>query len=238
MNLTYHRTVRHKLKLKLVYFKMRALAEAPQMLMRCYNIDYDYLMSWEHFGDVWPNVKPTLAFKQLPMLEVNVTQQICQSVAILQYLETVAGITLDDPIKAAQSAAILQSAQELFAPLNPAVNFAVGDDFNSKKEAMRPILYGRFSDLDDCLQVYEGKYFIDDTPRAAEFAAYHHLNLSKLLDETLIAQFPRLQTFLYDMEKMPELTHYLNKRPQLIDVGEEPKLIINGKAHPTGVTQT
>ena len=226
------------MKLKLVYFKMRALAEAPQMLMRCHDIDYDYLMSWEYFGDVWPNVKPTLAFKQLPMLEVNEKQQICQSVAILQYLETVADITLSDPIKAAQSAAILQSSQELFAPLNPTVNFAVGDVFNSKKEAMRPNLSSRFSDLAKCLEVYEGKYFIDDTPRAAEFAAYHHLNLSKLLDETLIAEFPRLETFLYDMEKMPELTHYLNKRPQLIGVGEEPKLIINGKAHPTGVTQT
>ena len=226
------------MKLKLVYFKMRALAEAPQMLMRCHNIEYDYLMSWEHFGDVWPNVKPTLAFKQLPMLEVNGTQQICQSVAILQYLETVAGITLHDPVKAAQSAAILQSAQELFAPLNPTVNFAVGDDFNSKKEAMRPILSSRFSDFNNCLQVYEGKYFIDDTPRAAEFAAYHHLDLSKLLDETLITEFPRLQTFLCDMEEIPELTHYLGERPQLIDVGEEPKLIINGIAHPTGVTQT
>jgi glutathione S-transferase len=225
------------MKLKLVYFKMRALAEAPQMLMRCHNIEYDYLMSWEHFGDVWPNVKPTLTFKQLPMLEVNGTQQICQSVAILQYLETVAGITLHDPVKAAQSGAILQSAQELFAPLNPTVNFAVGDDFNSKKEAMRPILTSRFSDLDNCLQVYEGKYFLDDTPRAAEFAAYHHLNLSKLLDETLIAEFPRLQTFLHDMEEISELANYLDKRPQLIDVGEAPKLIINGKAHPTGVTQ-
>lgn len=226
------------MKLKLVYFKMRALAEAPQMLMRCHNIEYDYLMSWEHFGDVWPNVKPTLTFKQLPMLEVNGTQQICQSVAILQYLETVAGITLKEPIKAAQSAAILQSAQELFAPLNPTVNFAVGDDFNSKKEAMRPNLSRRFSDLNNCLEVYEGQYFIDDTPRAAEFAAYHHLNLSQLLDETLIVEFPRLQKFLSDMEAIPELAHYLGERPQLIDVGEEPKLIINGIAHPTGVTQT
>lgn len=217
---------------------MRALAEAPQMLMRCQDIGYDYLMSWEFFGDIWPNVKPTLAFKQLPMLEVNGRQQICQSVAILQYLETVAEITLADPIKAAQSAAILQSSQELFAPLNPTVNFAVGDDFNSKKEAMRPNLYSRFSDLTNCLEIYQGKYFIDNTPRAAEFAAYHHLNLSKLLDETLIEEFPRLEKFLFDMEGIPELTNYLDERPQLIDVGEEPKLIINGEAHPTGVMQT
>ena len=38
--------------LKLIYFKMRALAEAPLMLMHCHNIEHEYLMSWEHFEDV------------------------------------------------------------------------------------------------------------------------------------------------------------------------------------------
>ena len=108
------------------------------------------------------------------MLEVNGKQQICQSVAILQYLETVAGIPLTDSIKSGQATAILQSSQELFAPLNPTINFAVGDEFTSKKDAIRPNLLGRFSDLSRCLEEYEGKYFIDDTTRAAEFAAYHH----------------------------------------------------------------
>ena len=217
---------------------MRALAEAPQMLMRCHNISYNYLMSWEHFDDVWPNVKPTLSFRQLPMLEVDGSHQICQSIAILLYLETLAGISITDPIKSAKASAILQSAQELFAPLNPTVNFAVGDDFISKRDAMRPSLAARFSDLTKCLDEYEGKYFIDDTPRAAEFAAYHHLNLSQLLDKTLLAEFPRLERFISDMEKMPKLMGYLNYRPQLIDVGTEPKLIIDGNPYPTGTMQT
>ena len=42
--------------IKLIYFKIRALAEAPQMLMRCYDIDYEYVMSWDHFDDQWSNV--------------------------------------------------------------------------------------------------------------------------------------------------------------------------------------
>lgn len=224
--------------LKLVYFKMRALAEAPQMLMRCNNINYEYVMSWDHFGEEWPKVKPSLAFKQLPMLEVDGKHQICQSVAILQYIENLAGLSIDDPVKSAQAAAILQSAQELFAPLNPAVNFAVGDDFNVKRDAMRPNLAARFSDLAGCLDVYDGKYFIDDTPRAAEFAAYHQLNLSTCLDETLLAEFPRLEKFVADMEAIPEMAKYLETRPALIDVAQAPKLVIDGKAHPTGTMQT
>ena len=38
--------------LALIYFKMRALAEAPLILMHCHNIEHEYLMSWEHFEDV------------------------------------------------------------------------------------------------------------------------------------------------------------------------------------------
>ena len=44
--------------LKLIYFKMRALAEAPQMLMYYAGIDYEYLMSWDYFGDDWEMLSP------------------------------------------------------------------------------------------------------------------------------------------------------------------------------------
>ena len=142
--------------LKLIYFKMRALAEAPQMLMHCYQVDYQYIMSWDHFDDHWSNVKPRIPFKQLPILELDDGTQIGQSIAILNYIESIAGIEIADPVKSAEASSILQSAQELFAPLNPTVNFAVGDDFESKRLAMRPDLESRFSDLERYLNKYEG----------------------------------------------------------------------------------
>ena len=224
--------------LKLIYFKMRALAEAPQMLMRCYNVDYEYVMSWDHFDDDWSNVKPHIPFKQLPILELDDGTQIGQSIAILNYIESVAGIEIADPVKSAEASSILQSAQELFAPLNPAVNFAVGDDFESKRLAMGPDLESRFSDLERYLNKYEGKYFIDDTPRAAEFALFHHLDLSKKLDPDLLPNFPRLLQFIADIESIAAILEYLQTRPELVNVGVEPNLIINGTAHPTGLQKT
>tara|TARA_B110000008_G_scaffold192508_1_gene191206 strand:+ start:363 stop:1115 length:753 start_codon:yes stop_codon:yes gene_type:complete len=226
------------MSLKLVYFKMRALAEAPQMLMKCNHIDYDYVMSWEHFDDTWPNVKPKLAFKQLPMLEVNGQHEICQSVAILNFLEDRAGLVIKDPIAAAKADAILQSAQELFAPLNPTVNFAVDNDFKAKRDAMRPALSTRFQELQNCLIENDAKFFTDNTARAAEFATFHHLDLSKKLDPTLIKEFSRLEEFISDMTELPKMQEYLKDRPELIDVGEKPQLVIDGTAHPTGVQKT
>ena len=195
-------------------------------------------MSWDHFDDEWSNVKPKLAFKQLPMMEVEDGTQICQSIAILQYIENLGGLKISDPVKAAEATAVLQSAQELFAPLNPTVNFAVGQDFNNKRDSMRVNLESRFSDLARYLDKHEGRYFIDDTPRAAEFACFHNLDLSKELDPEILKKFPRLIKFVKDIEDIDTVSKYLKNRPELVGVGTEPKLVINGTEHPTGVNKT
>ena len=39
--------------LTLVYFKMRALAEAPQMMLRHRDHPYRYVMGWDYFGKPW-----------------------------------------------------------------------------------------------------------------------------------------------------------------------------------------
>ena len=224
--------------LKLVYFKMRALAEAPQLLLNYCKINYEYIMSWDHFDDEWSNVKPKLAFRQLPMMEVEDGTQICQSIAILQYIENLGGLKISDPLMAAEAMAVLQSAQELFVPLNPTVNFAVGQDFSNKRDSMRIYLESRFSDLARYLDKHEGRYFIDDTPRAAEFACFHHLDLSRELDPEILKKFPRLIKFVKDIEDIDAVSTYLKNRPELVGVGTEPKLVINGTEHPTGVMKT
>ena len=217
---------------------MRALAEAPQLLLNYCGINYEYIMSWDHFDDEWSNIKPKLAFKQLPMMEVEDGTQICQSIAILHYIESLGGLKISDPLMAAEAMAVLQSSQELFAPLNPTVNFAVGQDFKNKRDTMKANLESRFSDLARYLDKHEGRYFIDDTPRAAEFACFHHLDLSRELDPEILEKFPRLIKFVKDIEDIDIVSKYLKNRPKLVGVGIEPKLVINGTAHPTGVNKT
>ena len=224
--------------LKLIYFKMRALAEAPQMLMHYAGIDYEYLMSWDYFGDDWENVKSQVPFKQLPILIVNDKHQIAQSISIMRYIEKISRLELDDPIASAKADAILQSAQELFAPLNPTVNFAVGMDFDSKRESMKPVLLSRYEDLERALIASGKKFFIDDVPRACEFATFHHLDISKRIASEILEQFTRLQQFMLDIKEIESVAIYLDARPDLIDVKVAPKLVIDGVAHPTGTQKT
>ena len=227
-----------KHKLELIYFKMRALAEAPRLLLNYTEIEYEDIMSWDYYGKEWSEVKSKVPFKQLPMLVVDQKHEICQSIAILTFVEKIAGINISDSIQNAKANAVMQSAQELFMPLNPTINFSVGDRFKKKREDMMPFLNSRFEDLDRALKDNDKKFYVDDKPHACDFAVYHHLDLSKLLDPELINKFPRLEKFIEDIESIETVKSYLNSRPQLIDVGVEPKLVIDGVAHPTGVKKT
>ena len=217
---------------------MRALAEAPRMLFHYTGIEYEDLMSWDYYDKEWSEVKPNIPFKQLPMLIIDKKHKLCQSMAIMTFIENLAGINIIDPILNAKANAIMQSSQELFMPLNPTVNFAKGEKFIKKKDDMMPFLLSRFEDLEKVLKENNKKFFIFDEPRACDFVTFHHLDLSKLLDPTIIKKFPRLDKFLEDVMLINSVKSYLDKRPKLIDVSIEPKLIIDGVPHPTGVKKT
>ena len=62
---------------------MRALAEAPRLLLHYTELEYDYIMSWDYYGKDWAEAKQKVPFKQLPMLVVDQKHEICQSIAIL-----------------------------------------------------------------------------------------------------------------------------------------------------------
>ena len=217
---------------------MRALAEAPRLLFHYTNIEYEDLMSWEYYDKEWSDVKPNIPFKQLPILVVDKKHTICQSMAIMTFIENLAGINITDPILNAKANAIMQSAQELFMPLNPTVNFATGEKFIKKKNDMTHFLLSRFEDLEKAIKNNDKKFFIYNEPRACDFVVFHHLDLSRLLDPKLINKFPRLEKFIEDIESIETVKSYLNSRPELIDVGVEPKLVIDGVAHPTGVNNS
>ena len=117
---------------------MRALAEAPRLLFHYTNIEYEDLMSWDYYDKEWSDVKPNIPFKQLPMLIIDKKHEICQSMAITTFIENLAGINIIDPILNAKANAIMQSAQELFMPLNTKVNFATGEKLNKKKDDTMP----------------------------------------------------------------------------------------------------
>ena len=137
--------------LKLVYFKMRALAEAPQLMLHYSDTPYSYEMGWDYFGQPWSQVKSSVLYRQLPLLVVNESTEIFQSGAITRYLAELTGLKPDDALLLAEVDALYEASQELFRPLNPTINFAVGEEFLSKRSKLIEQLAPRFEDFERIL---------------------------------------------------------------------------------------
>ena len=98
--------------LKLIYFKLRALAEAPKMMMEFAGLNYNYIMAEDYFKKSWEEAKNDAPFNQLPLLIVNENTEIWQSNSIVRFLAPLTGTMPDDRLVAAQVDAIFESTHE------------------------------------------------------------------------------------------------------------------------------
>ena len=222
--------------LKLVYFKMRALAEAPQLMLHYSDTPYSYEMGWDYFGQPWSEVKSSVLYRQLPLLVVNESTEIFQSGAITRYLAELTGLKPDDALLLAEVDALYEASQELFRPLNPTINFAVGEEFLSMRSKLIEQLAPRFEDFERILGSQPTTpFFFGDAPFYCDFGVFHHVNLALDLDENLLDPYPFLSKFLSNVERLDGVKEYLDSRPELIGVGSKPQLLIDGAAKSTGV---
>ena len=57
-----------------------------------------------------------------------------------------------------------------------------------------------------------------------------------VLEPNIFSDYPLITHLLNSVENLPGVSEYLDKRPNLIGIAEEPKLVIKGKVVPTGMT--
>jgi glutathione S-transferase len=224
------------LELKLIYFKMRALAETPQLMLRYADLPYSYEMAWDYFGAPWDQIKPTFLYTQLPALQINNDKIIVQSGSIVRHLAKITNLMPNDDILAAEVDALFETSQELFIPLNPTINFATGRVFEEKKVKVLKFLESRLTILERELSKYDdGPFFFGNQVHYADFGVFHHVDLARFLDEKLLTPYPLMMQFMTNIESLKGVSEYLNIRPELIGVGTDPKLIISGEAKSTGI---
>ena len=70
------------------------------------------------------------------------------------------------------------------------------------------------------------------------FYKVHRSCSAKKLDKFLLNKFPRLERFIDDITNNDFVKTYLDKRPELIDVSIELKLVIDGVPYPTDINKT
>jgi glutathione S-transferase len=223
-------------KLDLVYFKMRAFTEAIQMQL-CYgNVPYTYYMAWEYFEKSWPEMKKEIGFGQLPVLIVDNQTTIWQSGSIMRYTAKLANTLPANEEDRAIADAIFESSQELFQPLNATINFKTGEEYEALKKTIlssfepKIFYFNKYLERDK-----DGPYFLGENPSYCDFGVYHQLSMIRVLEPTIFDDWPSIVSFFNALENLSGVSEYLDSRPELTGIKEDPKLIIKGKAVPTGM---
>ena len=222
--------------LKLIYGNMRALCEAPQMMLHYADIPYEYKMVWDHYGSSWAEVKKDIIFNRLPILIINEDKYLWQSNTIIRYLSNLTKTKPSDEFQLAYCDAVFESTHEMFSPLNPTINMTFGEKYNSnKKKLLEDILPNSLNNFEKLLQNSSGNFFIGNDPFYCDFNAYHHFSMCLILDKNIFSNFPNLKKFINNFEKLNNIKNYLDGRPKLVELGKSPHFLINGKKIPTGL---
>ena len=215
---------------------MRALCEAPQMMLHYADIPYEYKMVWDHYGSSWAEVKKDIIFNRLPILIINEDKYIWQSNTIIRYLSNLTKTKPSDEFQLAYCDAVFESTHEMFSPLNPTINMTFGEKYNSnKKKLLEDILPNSLNNFEKLLQNSSGNFFIGNDPFYCDFNAYHHFSMCLILDKNIFSNFPNLKKFINNFEKLNNIKNYLDGRPELVELGKSPHFLIDGKKIPTGL---
>ncbi len=222
-------------KLQLIYFNLRALCEAPRMMLHTAGIEYSYEMAWDYFKKPWGDVKKEVIFHKLPLLIIDEKIEIWQSNTISRYIAKLTNNIPNNEKMVAYADSIFESAHDLFFPLNPTINVWVGEmHLKNKKNLLDKILPKAFTNFEKLLSKYEGNFFLGERAFYCDFNVYHHVSLALLLDDKILDNFPKLKKFMNDFEKIQGVLDYLESRPKLIGIGTWPKVVIDGVEYTSG----
>ena len=225
----------NNVKLDLIYFKMRAFAEPAQLLLSYGNLEYKYHMAWDYYNKSWDELKETIPFGQLPLLVVNDEIKIWQSGSIVRYISNLIGKNPRNTEELGKVDALFESSQELLQPLNMTINFLSGEAFEKNKELVLGSFKPKLSYFNRIIETSGGPFFYGSEPFYCDFGTYHQFSLISVLDSTIFDDFSAVKRLMEAVENLEGVSNYLSSRPELIGVGVEPKLVINGIPVSTGM---
>ena len=148
-----------------------------------------------------------------------------QSGSINRYLASLVetpGFYPSDPVVLAYCDMIHETAQDMFL-IQPIVNVYRDDTWKQKKiEFFENILPSKLTALYKHLG--DKKFFCGDIVTYCDFHVYHHFDLCRLVVPTVFNEYPKIVNWMKNVEALPGVKQYLEKRPVPVDIGTKPML--------------
>jgi len=206
-------------ELRLIYLPFRAMAEPTRFMLHFANIPYTDELIW---GPAFQREKALdgFPFDKTPILEID-GQRLAQSGSISRYVAKLAGLYPRDPLECAFADHIFEMGQEM-CTINPLINCFTGYHHQSVKFEYFRGLPRIFQNLER--QLGDKKYFGGVEPNFADFQMLHYLLNIFLSEDDCFSRNPTLRRYTLEMSELPGVREYLESRPELIDIGVDPKL--------------
>ena len=214
-------------KVDLIYFNILAYAEPIKMLLTHGGIEFNFWMPWDYFKKKWIEAKTDVPFGKLPILIINDQHVLWESGAIMQFLAKHTNTMPADDFSRAKAHAIFDATKDLVFPIDATVNVRRGEVFEAERSSLLENLDQLLGPFATALEE-NGPFLLGSMPYYCDFALFHHLSILSFLTVEFLEQYPSLNHFMQEFEKIDGIKEYLNSRPQLTGIGVEPLLELNG----------
>ncbi|CAJ0581270.1 unnamed protein product, partial [Mesorhabditis spiculigera] len=199
---------------KLTYFPMRGIGEIVRQLFELAHVEYE---DCRIEREVWPELKHTAPFGQLPMLEVD-GQKLPQSKAIMRYVAQKYGFAGADDWESAQIDSWADQYVDFLVELRPwfYIKFAGGEGdeaavYRDTVEAKRDVLFPLFVRQ---LKENGSGFLVGKTITWVDLLLSTHLETFTSLKPDYIEKYPELQEFLKRVHAIPEIAAWIERRPK------------------------
>nr|XP_034308305.1 glutathione S-transferase 1-like isoform X2 [Crassostrea gigas] len=183
---------------KLTYFDIRGRAEISRLLFAAAGVQYaDDRIKRED----WPALKPKTPQGQLPILTIDDTATLPQSLAIARFLAREFGLSGKTNLEQAQCDVIVQTTEDLRAEW---VKVFREPDETKKAELQKKL-------VEEIVPKF-WKIF-QDTLTLGDLAVYDVMEIHTRDYPDLIKNFPQLQTHRQKVASIPNIKKYLENRP-------------------------
>ena len=214
-------------KVDLIYFNILAYAEPIKMLLTHGGIEFNFWMPWDYFKKKWIEAKTDVPFGKLPILIINDQHVLWESGAIMQFLAKHTNTMPSDDFSRAKAHAIFDATKDLVFQIDATVNVRRGEVFEAERSSLLENLDQLLGPFATTLEE-NGPFLLGSMPYYCDFALFHHLSTLSFLTVEFLEQYPSLNHFMQEFEKIDGIKEYLNSRPQLTGIGVEPLLELNG----------
>jgi len=215
--------------IQVVYFNVRAKAEAIRMILSYGNVAYSDKTCQEYFGAGWGEVKADETkvplFGQLPLLVVDDKGELCQSGSQVRYVATLTGLMPADAFEAARCDAIFETGQDIgyLRMSNPIVNVFTGDTFAEHKKAYFELIPSKVKALNKSLG--NEQFFGGAKPMYCDVGVYCSIDHIRSLQWEGLNAYPNILKWMARIEGLNGIKEYLCNRPDMCDIGVKPLLV-------------